>query len=99
MAVSLKLSGCLPAEEIGDAIARHAKQPAGDMLDGHQQAVGFHQLVEYVLENVFGVARVGHPPANEVAQPRPAPLHHGGDSLVLFARRALQGPCVLHLVM
>src|SRR5437870_5684651 len=39
----------LLAEEVGDAIACHAKQPPSDMLDRHQQAVRFHQLVEDIL--------------------------------------------------
>ena len=54
------------AEQIDDAIARHAKQPAGDVLDRHEQAIRFQQLVENVLQNVLGVARVGHAPPNEV---------------------------------
>ena len=49
------------AEEIGDAIARHAKRPARDVLGRHQQAVRFHQLVADVLQNVLGVAGVGRP--------------------------------------
>jgi hypothetical protein len=74
----------LLAEEIGDAIARHAKQPAGDVRDRHQPAVRFHQLVEDVLENVLRVARVGHAPADEPAQPGLLPLDHVGDPLVVF---------------
>ena len=67
------------AHEIDDAITRHAKQPAGDVVDRHQQTVRFHQLVEDVLQDVFGVARVGHAPANEVAQPGLLPPDHFGD--------------------
>ena len=54
------------------------------MLDRHQQAIGFHQFVEDVLQNVLGVARVGHAAANEIAQPGLLPLDHFGDPLVLF---------------
>jgi len=35
-----------------------------DMINRHQHAVRFHQLVEDILQNVPGVARVGH--ANEL---------------------------------
>ncbi|HTM26665.1 MAG TPA: hypothetical protein VL225_15820 [Vicinamibacterales bacterium] len=60
------------------------------MFDRHQQTVGFHQLVEDVLQDVFGVARIGHTPANEVKQPGPFPCDHVGDSLVLFACHPLE---------
>src|SRR6266481_1575966 len=36
----------LLAEKVRDAIARHAKKPAGHVLNWHQQAVGFYQFVE-----------------------------------------------------
>jgi hypothetical protein len=80
----------LLAKQIRDAIARHAKQPAGDMVNRHQQAVRFHQLVEHVLQNVLGVARVGHAPPDEVAQPGLLPLHRLGDPLVPFECHLLQ---------
>ena len=60
------------------------KQPAGDLIDRHQQAVRFHQLVEDVLQNVLSILAVGHAPANEVAQTRLFALEHFGDALVLF---------------
>src|SRR5580700_4960435 len=60
------------------------------MLDRHQQAIRFHQLVEHVLENVLSVARIGHAPSNEVAQPGLLPLNHFGDPLVLFDFHQLQ---------
>src|SRR5205807_972632 len=50
------------AEEIENAIARYAKQPAGDVRDRHQQAIRFHQLVEDVLQNVLSVTRIGNAP-------------------------------------
>src|SRR5258707_2567423 len=59
----------LLTEKVRDAIARHAKQPAGHVVDRHQQAVRFHQLVEDVLQNVLSVARIGHAPADKIAQP------------------------------
>jgi hypothetical protein len=67
------------------------------VLDRHQQAVRFHQLEEDVLQNVLGVARVGHAPANEVAQPGLLPLDHFGDPLVLFDCHPLQARRVFHL--
>ena len=66
---------------------------------GISRRFGFDQLVEDVLQNVFGVARVGHAPANEVAQPGLLPRDHVGDPLVLFACHPLQARRVLHLLM
>ena len=91
--------GLLLAEEIDDAIARHAKQPAADVLDRHQQAIRFHELVEDVLQNVLSVAQVGDAPANEVAQPGPLSLDHFGDPLVLFECHPLQARDDLHLLL
>jgi hypothetical protein len=65
-----------------DAIARHAKQPAGDVLDRHQQTVRFHERVEDILQNVLSVTRVGHAPANEVAQPGLFPPEHFGEPTI-----------------
>jgi hypothetical protein len=48
--------------------------------------------VEDVLQNVLGVARVGHAPANEIAQPGLLPFDHFGDPLVLFEWHRLQAP-------
>src|SRR5208282_2707413 len=55
------------AEKVGDAITRDAKKPAGDVLDRHQQAIGFHQFVEDFLHDVLGVGGIGHTAADEVA--------------------------------
>jgi len=38
------------------------------MVNGHQQAIRFHQFVEDVLHNVFHLSRIGHTPPDEVAQ-------------------------------
>jgi hypothetical protein len=71
------------------------------VLDRHRQSIRFHQLVENVLQNVLSVARVGHAPANEVAQPGLLPLDHFGDPMVLFEYHLLGYPNyarrVLHL--
>jgi len=56
-------------EKVSDAIARDAKKPTGHVVNRHQQAIGFYQFVEDLLQNVLGVARVGHAPADEIAQP------------------------------
>lgn len=80
----------LLAEEIGDSIARHAKQPTGNVVNRHQQPVRFHQFVEDVLQNVLSVTRVGYAPANEVAQPGLLPLDHFGDPFVPFLGHSLQ---------
>src|SRR5262249_49531018 len=66
------------------------------MLDRHQQAVRLHQLEEDVLEDVLGVARVSHAPADEAAQPGALPLDDVGDPPVLFACHPLQARRVLH---
>src|ERR1035441_1553208 len=47
----------LLAEEVCDAIARYAKKPAGHVVDRHQQAIGFHQFVEDLLQKIFDVGR------------------------------------------
>src|SRR5215472_13639679 len=78
-------SRLLLAEQIGDAIARHPKKPAGHMLDWHQQSVGFDQLVEDVLQNVLHVARVRHSLANEIAQPGALADDYFGDPVILFS--------------
>ena len=77
----------LLAEEIDDAIAGYAKEPAGDVVDGHQQAVGFHEFVEDVLENVLGVAGIGDAPADEIEEPGAFLIHDLGDSLILICHR------------
>ena len=48
------------------------------------------QGVEDVLQDVFGVPRVGHAPANEAAQPCPLPIHDLGELFVLSGRHPLQ---------
>src|SRR5207253_3228079 len=57
------------AEKIRDAVARDAKQPAGNVVNRHQQAIGLYQFVEDLLHDVLDIRRVGHTPADEIAQP------------------------------
>ncbi len=64
---------------------------------GISTAVRFHQRVEDVLQNVLSVARVGHAPANEVAQAGLLPPDHVGDPLVLFECHPLQARRAFHL--
>jgi hypothetical protein len=59
----------LLAQKVRDAIARDAKKPAGHVIDRHQQPIGFYQFVEDLLQDVLDVRGVGHPPADEIAQP------------------------------
>ena len=87
MAASLKELGLLPSQEIGDAVARDTKEPAGDVFDRHQQAVGFHQLVEDLLQDVLRVGGVGHAPADEVAQAGSFFRDDLGDSTVLLGHQ------------
>ena len=67
----------------------------------HKQAAvaRFHQRVEDVLQDVFGVARIGHAPANEAAQPRPLPIHDVGELFVLSGRHRLEARRFLHLLL
>jgi hypothetical protein len=73
------------SKQIGDPITRDAKEPRGHVLDGHQQTVRLDELVEHVLQNIFGVARIRHAPADEAAQPRLLAVHDLGDPPILFA--------------
>jgi hypothetical protein len=54
------------------------------VINRHQQAIGFHQPVKNILQNVLSVSRISHAPADEVPQPGTFPLHHFGNPLVLF---------------
>jgi hypothetical protein len=49
------------------------------VIDRHQQAVRFDEGVEDVLQDVFGVARVGNAAADEIPQPRPFPVDDVGQ--------------------
>jgi hypothetical protein len=89
----------LLAEEIDDAIAGHAKEPADDVVDGHQQAIRFHEFVEDVLQNVLGVARVGDAAADEVEEPGAFAIHDLGDSLILICHSPLFSQRCVHLLM
>src|SRR5580765_3362150 len=80
--------GLLLAEEVRDAIARNAKEPAGDVLDWHQQPVGLHQFVEHLLQDVLGIGWIRYTPADEVPQPRTLLRDHFGDLTVLLKHYA-----------
>ena len=69
------------------------------MLDRDEQTVGFHQGVEDVLQNVLGIARVEHAPADEILQPGVLLLEHVGYALVLVACHPLRARRILHLLM
>src|SRR5205085_222193 len=75
------------AKKVGDAIARDAEEPPRDVFDGHQQAVGFDEFVEDLLNDVFGVRGIGHTTADEIAKAA-ALLHDDlGDSAILLGHR------------
>jgi len=69
------------AEEVGDPVSRHPEEPAGDVLDRISSGLP-HQPVEDILQEVLGVARVAHPPADEVAQPDRSRFDLGDRRLV-----------------
>lgn len=57
------------------------------MVNRHQQAIGFYQFVEDLLHDVLDVRRVGHPPADEIAQPGSFCRDDFGDLTVLLVHR------------
>jgi hypothetical protein len=61
------------------------------VVDGHQQAVRFHEGVEDVLQDVFGVARIGDAAADEIPQPRPLPIDDVGEPFSRIGGFTLQG--------
>jgi len=69
------------------------------VLNRHQQPIRFHQLVEDVLENVLSVAWVGHPSANEVAQPRLIAGNRFRDALILLAHQPPVSQRQVHLLV
>jgi len=71
-------------EKVRDAIARDAKEPAGHVLNRHQQAIGFYQFVKDLLHDVLGVGGVGYTPADEIAQPGSFLRDDFGDLTVLL---------------
>ncbi len=84
--------GCLPfpaSEEVRDAIASYAKQPGGDLLHRLHQPVSFNQFGEDVLQDVFSIALVPDPFADEIPQPWPFPLDRIRDLLVLVSHHPL----------
>ena len=72
-------------EQIGDPIPRDAEEPRTHPLDRLHQPIGFDQLVEDLLQNVFGVLLVGHAPADEAFEFGAVELNQVGDPLVLLA--------------
>ena len=72
------------AEEIDNAITGDAEEPAGDVVDGHKQAVGFDEFGEDILEDIFGVEGIGNAPADEVEEPGTLSNHDLGDLLILI---------------
>ena len=85
-------------EEIRDAISGDLEQPAGDVLDRHQEAVCLDERRKDVLQDVLDVERIGDSPANEVVQPGSLPLDDFRDSPVLLASHRLEAR-VVHLLM
>jgi hypothetical protein len=66
---------------------RDAKKPARHVLNRHQQAIRFHQFVEDLLHDVLGVGGIGHPFADEIAQPGSFFGDNFGDLTVLLGHR------------
>lgn len=67
------------------------------MLHRFHHAVGFDQFVEDVLQDVFDIAGVGDPLANEVAESRVLSRDRFGDPLVLLHHRPLFSQRLVHL--
>ena len=90
----------LLAEAVDDAVARDAEQPGADLLDRLGQAIGFEEIEEDVLQDVFCLVDVRHALADEAAQPRALARHGLRVALVLFAlrcsHRQLGGQCRIH---
>ena len=84
------------AKEVRDSIAGHAEQPGGYLLHRFHHAVGFHEFVEDILQDVFRVLAVGHAPPDEVAQPGLLPSDRFRDPLVLLRHRPLFGQRRIH---
>src|SRR5690242_13968019 len=58
------------AVAVRDAVLRHPEQPGAYLLDGLQQPIGLEQLGEDLLQDVFHVRLIRHPPADEVPEAR-----------------------------
>ena len=74
-------------KKVRNPVARNPKQPACHIIDRLQQAIGFHQLKEDLLEKIFHVRLIGHPLADEIPQPWPFFRDHFGDPPVLLDHR------------
>src|SRR5256885_2308344 len=71
------------AKPVDDAMARHPREPRARPLHGLHHAVGQHQLVQRLLQDILGLSRIGNPPADESQQAPALALHRGGDLAVL----------------
>src|SRR5579862_9617862 len=88
----------LLAKEIDDAVLGHAIKPTGNVVDGHQQTVGFDELIKNVLQDVFSVFAICDPAADEIAQPGFIASDRFGDLLVLLRHQPPFAKHRVHLV-
>ena len=77
------------AKTVDDAIARHAVEPGADLFNRFRQTIGREQLEENVLQNVFGLARIGHALADEAAQATAFACDSLGEALVLLSHQCV----------
>src|SRR5208282_2687270 len=77
----------LLAKEIDDAIARHSVHPGAPLLHGLHQAECRDDFEEDLLKQIFRVGLVGHPLANEIAQPGAFSRDQFRDLTVLLGHR------------
>jgi len=49
-------------------VSRSRRFSGRRLLHGLEQAVAFHQLGKYILQNIFGLGGVGHPPLDKPQQ-------------------------------
>jgi hypothetical protein len=64
---------------------------------GISRPVRLHERGEHVLQNVLGVARIGHSPSDEPEEPGPLALDHLADPPVFLERHPRQASRVVHL--
>ena len=69
------------------------------MVNRHQQAIGFDQFVEDILQNVFDIRRVWHLPADEISQPGLLPLDDLRDPLILLRHGPVFSQRLVHLLV
>src|SRR5262245_56734768 len=87
------------AKKVDDAITRHSKEPARNMIDRHQQAVCFNKLVKDVLQDVLDITRIGNALSNEMSQPGLLTVDLVCDALILFECHLSKARCVPHLFL